>query len=96
MLKYIEKHPFKFGLQATAVVFCLGLLLSAFYTVEEGHVGIVKTFGEAKSQVDPGLHFKVPFIDTVEEMEVRTRKNVEDMASSTSEQMPILDMRNSK
>jgi len=64
-------------------------ILSSFYTVSEGHVGVIKRFGEAKSQENPGLHFKVPFIETVEMIEVRTRKNAEKMASSTKEQMPV-------
>lgn len=64
-------------------------LLGSIYTVNEGHIGIVKRFSEAKQQVSPGLHFKVPFIDSVEEIEVRTRKNEEKMASSTKEQMPV-------
>ena len=64
-------------------------LMSSFYTVEEGHVGIVKRFSEAQSQQDPGLHWKVPFIDNVQEMEIRTRKNVEEMSSSSKEQMPV-------
>jgi len=50
---------------------------------------VIKRFGEAKSQENPGLHFKVPFIETVEMIEVRTRKNAEKMASSTTEQMPV-------
>jgi regulator of protease activity HflC (stomatin/prohibitin superfamily) len=65
------------------------LFFSSVYTVNEGHIGIVKRFSEAKEQVNPGLHFKVPFIDSVEEIEVRTRKNEEKMASSTKEQMPV-------
>lgn len=52
-------------------------LFNSIYTVNEGHIGIVKRFSEAKEQVNPGLHFKVPFIDGVEEIEVRTRKNEE-------------------
>jgi regulator of protease activity HflC (stomatin/prohibitin superfamily) len=71
------------------VAFALVLLLGSVYTVNEGHIGIVKRFSEAKEQVNPGLHFKVPFIDSVEEIEVRTRKNEEKMASSTKEQMPV-------
>jgi len=70
------------------VVF-LAVVFNAVYTVNEGHIGIVKRFSEAKEQVNPGLHFKVPFIDDVEEIEVRTRKNEEKMASSTKEQMPV-------
>jgi len=73
------------------VVVAIGviILFSSVYTVNEGHIGIVKRFSEAKEQVNPGLHFKVPFIDMVEEIEVRTRKNEEKMASSTKEQMPV-------
>ena len=65
------------------------LIFNSLYTVNEGHIGIVKRFSEAKMQVSPGLHFKVPFIDSVEEIEVRTRKNEERMSSSTKEQMPV-------
>lgn len=75
----------------TIVIAVVGLILlmGSIYTVNEGHIGIVKRFSEAKEQVNPGLHFKVPFIDSVEEIEVRTRKNEEKMASSTKEQMPV-------
>lgn len=65
------------------------LVLSSYFIVIEGHVGVVKRFGEARHQENPGLHFKIPFIETVELIEVRTRKNAEKMASSTKEQMPV-------
>ncbi|MFC3032621.1 SPFH domain-containing protein [Pseudoalteromonas fenneropenaei] len=64
-------------------------LSSVFYTIDEGHVGIVKRFGEAKQQVNPGLQFKVPLADSVERLEIRTRKNVERLRAATFEQMPI-------
>lgn len=69
-------------------VIALGLF-QVFYTIDEGHVGIVKRFGEATTQVNPGLHFKVPFADTIEELEIRTRKNLESLKASTHEQMPV-------
>ena len=60
------------------VLFLLFLVLfQAMYTVDEGHVGIVKRFGEATEQVNPGLHVKIPFVDRIEILEIRTRKNVE-------------------
>lgn len=65
------------------------LLFNSFYIVSEGHVGVVKHFGQAIKQTDPGIHFKAPIIQGVEKIEVRTRKNVELMASSTAEQMPV-------
>ncbi len=64
-------------------------IMNSYYIVVEGHVGVIKRFGEARDQENPGLHFKIPFIETVEMIEVRTRKNAERMASSTKEQMPV-------
>jgi regulator of protease activity HflC (stomatin/prohibitin superfamily) len=43
------------------------------YRIDAGHVGIVKRFGNVIDVVDPGLRFKFPWADTVEEMEVRER-----------------------
>lgn len=81
--------PFKtIGLSIVAVI-GLSVAYSGFYTVNEGNVGILKRFGEAKSQEGPGLHFKLPVAETVEELEIRTRKNVEKLKASTSEQMPL-------
>jgi len=92
MSRYIENNNIKAKAIIIDLVIVIALLISLFgsiYTVNEGHVGIVKRFSEARSQVSPGLHFKVPLIDSVEEIEVRTRKNEEKMASSTQEQMPV-------
>ena len=77
---------------AVMVLFLLITTDSAIYTVDEGHVGIVKRFGEAVSQSDPGIHLKMPFVDSVIEVEVRTRISKESMKSATSEQMPITAM----
>ncbi len=71
------------------LVFALFIVWMVFYTIDEGHVGIVKRFGEATTQVNPGLHLKVPFADSVEELEIRTRKNAEALKASTFEQMPV-------
>jgi len=67
--------------------FCFFAFMSSMYTVNEGKVGVVKRFSEAVSQVNPGLHFKIPFIDSIEEIDIRTRKNVEEMPVATKEQM---------
>jgi len=72
------------------VLFMLVVMgFQAFYTVDEGHVGIIKRFGEATEQVNPGLHVKIPFVDSLEVLEIRTRKNVEKLNASTHEQMPV-------
>ncbi|GAP76020.1 putative SPFH domain protein [Pseudoalteromonas sp. SW0106-04] len=72
-----------------AIVLAVFLVMSAMYTVDEGHVGIIKRFGEATEQVNPGLHTKIPFVDSVEMLEIRTRKNVEKLRAATHEQMPL-------
>ncbi len=65
------------------------LVWMSVYTVNEGHVGIVKRFSRAHAQVDPGLHVKIPFIDSVEEIEVRQRKTTEKLFAATSNQLPV-------
>ena len=64
-------------------------ILMTLFIVPEGHVAVVKRFGEATHQVEPGLHWKVPFVDTITEIEVRTRRAQEELASATDEQMPV-------
>lgn len=77
----------KKGSAIGAIVGLVGVmtLYQAMYTVDEGHVGIIKRFGEATEQVNPGLHTKIPFVDTIEVLEIRTRKNVEKLNASTHE-----------
>jgi len=75
--------------KVAAAIVSVAILWQVPYTIDEGHVGIVKRFGEATTQVNPGLHTKIPFAETVEELEIRTRKNIENMKASTFEQMPV-------
>ena len=70
-------------------VFALTFVVDGWYTVPEGHVGIEKRFGKAVAQTDPGLRFKLPIIVTVEEIEVRQKKNVEELAAVTQNQLPV-------
>lgn len=70
-------------------VVTMTLLLMTFYVIDEGHVGIVKRFGEAIEQNKAGLHTKIPVVDSVEVIEIRTKRNTEKLAAATSEQMPI-------
>lgn len=54
--------------------FVLILFLSGLYTVEQGDRGVVLRFGKLIDVVDAGIHFKVPFMDSVMRMSVRTQK----------------------
>ncbi|MXX89812.1 MAG: prohibitin family protein [Boseongicola sp. SB0677_bin_26] len=88
-MRSIMKVNFARAITPTIIgLFVLFLLLGSVYTVEEGHVGIVKRWSKAVDQVGPGLHVKIPIADSIERIEVRQRKNVEDLAAATKNQLP--------
>jgi regulator of protease activity HflC (stomatin/prohibitin superfamily) len=63
----------RFVALAILALLALSILSMGIYRIDAGHVGIVKRFGNVIKVVDPGLHVKIPYADTVEEMEVRER-----------------------
>lgn len=77
------------GLIIFGTIFSAIVLLTSFFITKEGHVDVVKRFGKAIYVAQPGLNFKIPLIDTTDTIEIRTRKNVEEMSAATAEQMPV-------
>ena len=66
------------------------LLASAFTIINAGHVGVVKTLGAVQPEVfEEGFHFKKPFIDSVEEIDIRLRK-AENQASAASKDLQVV------
>ncbi len=76
-----------FGGAIGAIVILL-VAFGAFYIVPEGHVAIVKHTGKAIAQTDPGMHLKIPLLQSIELIEVRERKNSEKLAAATANQLP--------
>ena len=64
-----RKHWFqktkKTGLVVLGVVLVLLLANSCWFTIQEEEQAVVCTFGTPKAVTDPGLHFKLPLIQTV-------------------------------
>jgi regulator of protease activity HflC (stomatin/prohibitin superfamily) len=85
----LDKRVVKVVVGGTLATVAAILILMSFYVIDEGHVGIVKRFGEAITQNKAGLHTKIPIVDSVEIIEIRTKRNIEKLAAATSEQMPI-------
>lgn len=54
-----------------AVVIFLGVVWSTYYTVEQGEVGVLIRNGALVGENGPGLHFKLPLIDTVEHISIQ-------------------------
>jgi len=46
-------------------------IFSSFFTVETEEVGVITRFGEYVGEANPGLNFKIPFIDQVEYVPVQ-------------------------
>lgn len=57
------------------VIFGLILFFSVFYTVGAGERGVILTFGKVgENVIQEGLHVKVPFVQTVAILDVKTQK----------------------
>lgn len=68
----------------------LVLLASSWVIVNSGHVGVVRTFGAVQPDaLEEGFHFKKPFMDLVEEIDVRLRK-AEAEASAASKDLQVV------
>lgn len=63
------------------------LIFGSFYTISAGHRGVLLTFGKPNMDVsEEGLHFKIPIVQKVKKMEVRTQK-IEVGADSASKDL---------
>lgn len=61
---------------AIVVVAALLLIFNSFFTVGPGQRGVLMTFGAVQPGVlDPGLHFKLPMVQTVKMLDVRIQKS---------------------
>lgn len=61
------------ALIGVALIGLLGFLMftGSFYTIDQTERGVLLRNGAARSLSEPGLHFKIPFIDSVEKITVR-------------------------
>ncbi|WPD24730.1 MAG: FtsH protease activity modulator HflK [Candidatus Electrothrix scaldis] len=58
-------------------VVCFQVIYSAFYTIESGEQGVVLRFGQYHRTTEPGLHFKMPYIEHMERVDVKTVRKEE-------------------
>lgn len=57
---------------AVIALLVVSTLFGSFYTIGEGERGVETRNGHVIGTADPGLHFKLPFIDDVEKVSVQT------------------------
>jgi regulator of protease activity HflC (stomatin/prohibitin superfamily) len=77
------------GAFAIIALLVLSVVWMGIYRIDAGHVGIVKRFGNVIAVVDPGLHVKIPYADTVEEMEVRERAFTIELAAASQDPLEL-------
>ena len=77
----MNKNTLNIGLILLFVLAFIGF--NSLYVVTEGTKGIVTRFGKVVRAsdgkleiVEPGLHFKAPFIDQVKALDVKTRGEI--------------------
>ncbi|HRG50967.1 MAG TPA: prohibitin family protein, partial [Pseudomonadales bacterium] len=79
----------KSALTAVIALIALSVLMSSWYTVDEGERMVILRNGAAIDTAEPGLHFKIPVIDRAVPISVQTLKvEFGEMASYSKDQQP--------
>ncbi len=73
------------------LLFLLGvlaaILYASFYTVNQGYSALVFRVGNIVSQTGPGVHFKIPIIESIQNFDTRLQTlNVDSSRILTQEQ----------
>ena len=69
------KTALKWTLRGMAIFFALLVVFSSFYTVKSTERGVLSTFGRIQDRViGDGLHFKIPFVQTVKHVNIQQKK----------------------
>lgn len=87
-LKQLRPGKIVSGVAAVLIVVLIGA--NSFVSVEYGHVGLYKTFGKLNDNtLSPGIHFKVPFIQTVIQVNTQVTKAETDTSASSKDLQPV-------
>jgi regulator of protease activity HflC (stomatin/prohibitin superfamily) len=70
-MKGVPSHILTGG--AVAIVL-LVVLFSTYFTIDQGERGVILHWGAVVGEAEPGLHFKLPVITTVEKISVQIQK----------------------
>jgi len=75
-----NQGPFA-GIGKIAVIFFAVIIFqvvySSFYTIQPGEVGVVLQFGKYNRTTNPGLHFKLPYIEDLNKVDVESVRKEE-------------------
>ncbi|MNQ42924.1 FtsH protease regulator HflC [compost metagenome] len=78
-----------YGVIGLVVVVVLSALLGSFYTVDQGERAVQLRNGKVTAVADPGLHFKMPFIDDAKFISTQTKTfRYDNLAAYSRDQQP--------
>ena len=82
-----QKMKKTFGRILTVVVafFAFMILMMAFFIVPAGSVGVVTRFGAVNRVAYPGIGMKIPLVEGVVKMDVRTQKDEVDTSAASKD-----------
>src|SRR6476659_7630511 len=67
-------RPPSFLTVGAAAVALLAVLFSTYFTIDQGERGVILHWGAIAGEAEPGLHFKMPVITTIEKISVQVQK----------------------
>ena len=82
----LKKYVGKLVTYAVLGILLLIIVFGTFYTIPAGYGGVLMTFGKVEpTPIPAGIHAKIPLIQSVVKMEVRTQKYEADASASSSD-----------
>ncbi len=67
----MRTNPIQMVMGVAAVTLVLFVLLSTYYTVDQGQRAVVLHYGAVAGESEPGLHFKYPLVTTVQKISIQ-------------------------
>jgi regulator of protease activity HflC (stomatin/prohibitin superfamily) len=69
-------------------VFVASLFFSSYFTVDQGERGIVLRFGAFQRIAEPGLNFKIPFLESTHTISLQTQVSHFQLPAYSRDQQP--------
>lgn len=76
------------GVAAAGALLALSTFAGSWYTVDEGERGVLLRYGSYVKTTEPGLNFKLPFVEEVKKISTQARVVILDMESYSRDQQP--------
>ena len=72
---YTDKQIGRYATWGVVAFIALIVIFSSFYTIKSTERGVLSTFGKMSDEVvGDGLHFKIPFIQTIKKVNIQQKK----------------------